>query len=195
MLRKVLLSVAVVLWVSSVSFAGIEQAQTFGVDLQEAIELMHGHQNGDSFKSIVVTNTQNACAPCPTLGAQSQFACLMQSANAIGDCAVILVGTSLTAIGMQGQMIGECCEPKMQLQSLGLNGLQAIQKSDGPGEGHTMNQAILRQTHDGANACGGMSETSTVMALQLANLTGEACATGTVVSSMDVTTTQSQGVF
>lgn len=195
MLSRFSLSIAVVLLVCTGAFAGIMQMQTFGVGLEEVIELLHGHQEGCSFKSVLVTNDQCANAPCPTLARQHQFGMLIQSAKATGECAVVGVLTSLSAMGIQEQMIGDCVEPKMQGQTLGLNGFQGITKSDGPGSGNAMNQAILRQSHSGTNAAGGMTETSNIMALQLANLSGDACATGLVASTMSVTTAQSQATY
>jgi len=195
MLSKVSLSVVVILLASSGVPAGIMQYQDFTVGLEEAIELLHGHQTGCSFKSVMVNNDQSANEPCPTLAHQVQTAFLTQTAEASGGCAVIGVLTTLNAMGLQDQMIGDCCEPKMQVQGLALDGLQAITKSDGPGSGSAMNQAILNQNHGGSNAAGHVSETSTIMALQQANLDGDACATGAVVSGMTVTTSQAQSTY
>jgi len=195
MLSRFTLSVAVVLLVSSGAWAGIMQYQDFHVGLQECIDLMHGHQEGDSFKSVLVTNNQSTRAPCPTLADQHQFGMLTQCAKAIGECAVISVLTTLDAMGMQDQLIGDCVDPKVQCQVLTLDGVQGLAKSDGPGQANAMNQAILTQNQTGTNQAGTVNEDSTIMALQQANLRGDACATGLVVSTMTVTTTQSQATF
>jgi len=195
MLSRFTLSVAVVLLVSSGALAGIMQYQDFSVGLQECIDLLHGHQEGGSFKSVVVTNDQCAEAPCPTLANQHQFGCLTQNVSASGDCGVVGVLATLNALGIQDQAIGDCVEPKIQCQALTLDGIQAITKSDGPGQANALNQAILTQNQSGTNQAGNMNEQSTIMALQQANLRGDACATGLVASTMYVTTSQSQATY
>jgi hypothetical protein len=69
---------------------------------------------------------------------------------------------------------------------------QQLIKAEGPGAGDALHQIVLREDQYAANPAGTLQESATVLGLQSSNLTGSACATGTVDSTMSVTTMQTQ---
>lgn len=196
MFRRFVLSLAIVLLVCPGVFAGpIMQYQDFTANLNEAIDLIHGHSIGNSFKSVLVTNNQSATAPCPTTACQSQFAMLNQMASGVSNSAIIGIAANLSATGFQDQFIGQSVAPKVQIQGLGLVGIQGILKSDGQGSANVHHQAILRQSQTGTNSAGTMNESTTILAMQDSDIIGQPGATGIVLSTMSVTTTQTQTTF
>ena len=92
MLRRIVLSSAIVLLVSAGAFADIIQLQDYIVGAINGIELTNGHQDGQSSHTICINNDQVANKICGAWATQSQAALLNQVASAQGDCAVVLVG-------------------------------------------------------------------------------------------------------
>jgi hypothetical protein len=69
---------------------------------------------------------------------------------------------------------------------------QALVKAEGPGAGSGLHQIVLREGQEAGNPAGAMQESSAILGLQSSNLTGAACATGAVDSTMSVSTIQTQ---
>jgi len=93
---------------------------------------------------------------------------------------------------MQAQVFNEGIGPKTQGQSLSLLADQGILKTEGAGSGNALHQLQLVADQQVGNIAGDMSESSSILGLQNADVTGAATATGQVQSSMSVATVQSQ---
>ena len=194
MLRRIVLSLAIVLLVSTGAFAGITQLQEYIVGATNGIVLEHGHQNGDGSHTICINNDQCAEKICGAWANQTQAALLNQIGSACGDCAVINVGQIFDAYGAQTQAIGDCVEPMLQGQSSGLAASQIVAKSGGQGAGNATHAFVGNQSQAAANPLGAMRESSSVGAFQSSALQGSPGATGVVTSSMSVSTMQAQAI-
>jgi hypothetical protein len=196
MLKVVAFSVAVVLFAGSSVFGttmgAIDQLQNTNIGLTNTIQLLQGHQAADSIQNLAVANDQLANRACGAYAGQSLLGNLAQIGHASGDCAIVGVLQALTTVGMQAQLIGDCCDAKSQGQGLSLLATQGLVKSEGPGAGHGLHQIVLREDQGAGNAAGTMQESSAILGLQSSDLTGSACATGMVNSTMNVGTIQSQ---
>jgi hypothetical protein len=200
MLKVVAVSVAVVLFVGSGAFGqtatgAINQMQNTAIGLGNTVQLLQGHQAADAIQNLAVCNDQTSTRACGAYAGQSLLANLAQIGHGSGDCALVGVVQALTATGMQAQAIGDCCDGKAQGQSLALLAEQGLVKSEGPGAGSGLHQIVLREDQGGSNPAGSMQETSAVLGLQSSNLTGSACATGVVDSTMQVQTIQTQSTL
>lgn len=223
MLKKVLLSVAVILFVSAVALADIPtgaaagsiyQYQNFVVGdllhpsvsgISSILTVSHG-DDAFSLQSLNVSNEQSVpwwfgsfggpfMDPCPTLGNQWQCADLLVKTEAEADCGIITVSGFLSGMGIQDQFIGYSDDPKWQAQTLGLAADQLLLGS-GNAEGTAINDVDdMSQGQAGINGAGSISEDSLMNAFQLASVEGKPNTTVSAVNSMLATTTQNQIVF
>jgi len=200
MLKVVAVSIAVVLLVGSASFGqsavgAINQIQQTNIGLGNTIQLLQGHQAADAIQNLAVANDQEADRACGAYACQGLLANLAEIGHASGDCGIVGVIQGLTTAGMQAQAVGDCCDPKSEAQSLTLLAEQALVKSEGPGAGSGLHQIVLREGQTAGNPAGTMQESSAILGLQSSNLSGSACATGAVDSTMSVGTMQSQSTL
>lgn len=195
MSKVVTFSVAVVLLVGSSAFGqlgAIDQFQDSAIGLTNAVDLMHGHQTGSSQQNLCIDTEQFQDPVCDSWASQRLLGNFVEVGCASGDCAVVGVAQGLEALGSQGQIVGNCVEPKQEAQSLGLAAAQGIVKSGGAGQGNAQHVIVLQEDQTGVNSAGLMSERIAVVGLQDSNLQGSAGATGTVQAQMGVTVVQSQ---
>jgi hypothetical protein len=199
MSKVIAISIAVVLLAGSSAFAqaggAIDQMQTTNIGLANTIALMQGHQAADAIQNLAVCNSQESDRACGAVGQQSLLANLAEIGHASGDCAILSVMQGFAALGTQAQLIGDCCGPKAGAQGLTMDAEQQLIKSEGPGAGDALHQIVLREDQFGANPAGTIQESATVLGLQSSDLTGSACATGAVDSTMCVTTVQTQQTY
>ncbi len=219
MLSRLLLSVAVILFVCSGAFAqppsilagSVFQYQNFAVGdllcpgISSSVNLVHGDGGGTSLQWLNINNEHSVpacygpiCLPCPscdTAASQWQDAYLKQYSHAAGKCAIVSVNAFLDAGGIQEQTIGAATTPKTQAQSMGMAADQVLLRSDGAGGGSSVNYADLYQKQAGVNAAGSMLETSTIEGSQDASLGGAALSTVTLANSMTASTMQAQVVY
>jgi hypothetical protein len=219
MLKKVLLSVVVVLFVSSGAFAviippmspllgSISHQQQFLVGdplfttnagMSSVANLYHGASTAQVGQALQIFNEHTAFSgndpSCLTQGTQEQYGDIQQAVEACGHCSVMTVSAFLDAFGSQDQFVGSSVDPKAQEQSLGLIGQQALLESDGAGGGTAVNDATLTQNQFGGNALGNVTEQSTIDLDQRSLVQGDAGSNPSTLSSAVVTTAQSQTVF
>jgi hypothetical protein len=188
-------SVVVALLVASNSFANLIHNQGTGIGLTNVIELLHGDQSASSTQNLVVSNDQSATGVCGASAAQSLFNSLGQVGNAWGECALVGLTQDIGITGNQSQDLGDACDPKAQVQSLGLEACQALSKSDGAGGGDAVHTIVLTAGQSGTNAAGSLNESQNILGMQTSNITGHAGATGVVSSVMDVCTSQTQAAL
>jgi hypothetical protein len=194
MSRLAVFSIVVVLLAGPSVFGqggtAIDQIQNTTIGLGNTIQLMQGHQAGDAIQNLAVNNVQEAARACGACASQSLLANLAEIGHASGDCAIVTVLQGLASTGLQTQLIGDCCDSKLQGQTLNLAADQGISKYEGPGAGSALHQIVNRADQYGANAAGVLQASSSILGLQSSDLTGSACATGLVDSTMHVTTVQ-----
>ncbi len=216
MLKKVLFSGAVILFVCSGAFAmiippaspligSIYHQQQFLVGdplfstnagMSSVANLFHGTSTAGVTQALGILNTHTACSTsCVTQGTQTQVGEIDQSVSAAGTCSVMTVSAFLDAFGSQDQFVGNSVSPKAQEQSLGLVGQQALLQSDGAGSGSAVNDAVLSQNQYGVNAMGSVTEASSVGLNQTSSVNGVAGSNPSTLSSAVVTTAQSQVVY
>ena len=195
-MKKVVFTIAVVLSIGSVAFGQnigpINQLQNTTIGLGNTIQLLQGHQAADAIQNLAVANDQCADRACGAWAGQSFLANLAEIGHASGDCGIVGVLQGLTTLGVQAQLIGDACGPKTEAQTITLGAEQALAKSEGPGAGSALHQIVLRGEQGGDNRAGGINQASAILGLQSSNMTGAACATGAVASTMDVCTVQTQ---
>jgi hypothetical protein len=197
MLRRLVLSLAIVVWVCGGVFAAIPgkiQMQDYVIGATIGIDLLHGHQTGQGSHTIAINNNQAVSNICGAWATQSQAALLNQVGSAQGDCAVASVGQIFDAFGGQTQAVGECINPILQGQEFGLLGDQLVAKSEGAGSGSAYHMLGGNQSQVAGNPIGTMLESAATGAFQNSLLTGGPGATGTVISSMAVDTLQAQSI-
>jgi hypothetical protein len=170
----------------------ISQTQNSDIGLTNNILLNHGHQTGNSDQHLVLNLCQDTERPCPTLASQSLIGAIGQIGNAWGECGVVELTQAVLGGTSQMQEVGECCDPKAQIQAVNLQAAQGIGKMDGPGGGDAHHTIVLGAAQNGSNAAGRVRERADVMALQNTYYQGDACAAGAVNSTMTVCTTQTQ---
>ena len=194
MSKRILLSLAVVLWVSTAASADIIQLQDYMVGASNGIELLHGHQHGDGSHTICINNNQCAEKICGAFARQDQTALLNQIGSACGSCAVMMVGQVFDAYAGQTQAIGDCVAPMLQGQNFGMLATQLVAKSEGEGSGRASHAFVGNQNQAAGNPLGMMRESSSIGAFQSSSLSGSPGATGVVTSSMNVSTVQAQAI-
>ncbi len=201
MVKATVSSIVVVLIIAASSFAttavpGLIQDQITHIGLTNGLDLLHGSQNGSSLQNLVVDNQQSAGGVC---GAgplqQSLFGALGQVGNAWGNCALIGVAQDLDITGLQSQQTGQSCDPKAQVQQLGLGATQSLAKADGEGGADALHTIVLNSGQSSTNAAGNLNEAQTIMGMQTSNITGQPGATGLINSAMCVTSNQTQGAL
>jgi hypothetical protein len=184
MCRGTVLSVTIAVLISSVALAGIGQFQSWDKSLDKQANLGSWAQ----FKGNV--KDQSDWDVPIAWGVQHRAAGLAQGGNIIGLGAPVAVGQHIEGSAQQGQLIAGGVGPKIQGQSLGVTASQGIVKGIGLGSASAGQIAVLSESHSGGNAAGVMSESSTIIAGQQANVSGLAGAL--VGGSIGVTSTQSQ---
>jgi hypothetical protein len=196
MVKVIGLSIVVALVIASSSFAGLVQDQITAIGLSNGLDLLHGDQTGSSLQNLVVNNEQSAIGVCgggPLC--QTLFSSLGQSGNAWGHCALVGVDQDVDIAGAQSQQIGNGCDPKAQVQHIGLGAIQTLAKADGEGGGDALHTIVLQGGQSATNAAGVLDEAQTIMGMQTSSISGAPGATGIVNSAMCVTTSQTQAAL
>ena len=199
MSKVVAVSIAVVLLVGSSAFGqmtgALEQIQNTTIGLGNTIQLLNGDQAASALQNLAVQNDQASNKATAAYASQGLFGMFAEIGHASGACAVVGVLQTLDIAGMQAQLVGDCVKPKQEAQTLSLLAGQGVVKTEGPGAGSGLHQIQLVADQEAANVAGDMSESSAVLGLQNADVTGAACATGQVESTMHVLTVQSQSAI
>jgi len=177
------------------STGALNQIQNTNIGLSNVIDLLNGGQAASALQNLAVQNDQLAVNSHGAYLNQSLFGIFVQIGHASGNSAIVGVLQDLAGVGMQAQVLNDGVGPKTQGQSLSLLASQGILKTEGPGTGNALQQIQLAASQDVGNVAGHMSQSSTILGLQKAAVTGAAAATGQVENSMSVTTVQSQAAL
>lgn len=199
MSKVVAVSIVVVLLAGSSAFgdvpAALNQIQNTNVGLANVIDLLNGDQAASAIQNLAVQNDQFAGNPHSTFASQSLFGIFAEVGHASGNCAIVGVLQDLGVIGMQAQVLNDAVGPKTQGQSLSLLANQGVLKTEGAGSGNALHQLQLAADQEAGNVAGDMSQSSAILGLQNADVSGAATATGQVQSTMNVSTVQSQAAL
>lgn len=196
MCKVIAASIVVTMVIATSSFAGLTQDQLSQIGLNNNIDLLHGSQNASSLQNLVVNNNQamtGVCGGGPIQ--QSLFGALGQVGNTWGNCALVGLDQKVQIAGLQSQEVGQGCDPKAQVQNLGLGATMTLAKADGEGGGDALHTIVLNAGQTATNAAGNLNEAQTIMGMQSSNITGQPGATGLVNTAMCVTGTQTQGAL
>jgi len=195
MSKVVAFSVVVVLLVGSVAFGttgALDQLQNTNIGLTETIQLLQGDQTASTIQNLAVANNQHLDSATGGSACQSFLGNIAEVGSASGNSAIVGVLQSLSAMGMQAQLVGIHTGPKQEGQTLSLLADQGLVKSEGPGTGSALHTIVLREDQVGINTAGLMRESSSILGLQSSEVTGAPLATALVDSSMTVNTVQTQ---
>jgi hypothetical protein len=196
-MKRIAFSMAVVLLVGSSAFATgtLDQLQNTNIGLTETIQLLQGDQTASTVQNLAVANNQHVSSATGGYADQGFLGTIAEVGSACGDSAIVGVLQSLSAVGMQAQLIGIHTGPKQEGQTLTLLADQGLVKSEGPGTGSALHTIVLREDQVGANTAGLMRESSAILGLQSSEVHGAPLATAVVDSSMIVNTVQSQAAL
>jgi hypothetical protein len=185
----------VVLLTGSGAFAqlgGAQQLQDTFVGLNNAVDLMHGHQTGHAQQNLCIDNVQASDPVCDTYVEERFLGNFIQVGCADGDCAEVGLLQQLQAVGSQAQIVGPCVDAKSQAQTLDLTVGQGLSRAGGEGGGNANHVIVLQEDQYAQNSGGTMTESSNVVGLQNSSVGGSAGSTGAVTTTMTVSTIQSQ---
>jgi hypothetical protein len=196
---SVSLVVAAVMLVGSSAWAqspnivgGVLHFQDFGTTMLNGLSLTNGQQNLTSSNWATIQNNQHSVGSCGLFACEDQTVFFSQVGSADGLCSLIDLDQSVMAAGTQQQTIGEGADPKLESQSLTLNGTQLASKADGGGNVTGDQIMSLAQSQ---NNSGPMDQSSVVFGAQNTTISGAPGATGAAGSSLLVTTVQEQMVY
>ncbi len=198
MLKVVTVSIAVVLLAGSSAFGywcggGLNQIQNTNVGLESAVQLLQGDSAGNAQQNLAVHNDQLSGTVHGAYASQALIGSFAQVGHASGNSAMIGVLQNLDVVAGQAQVVHSGFGPKAQTQSVGLVAEQSVAKGPGFGEANALQQVHLVAGQEVSNAAGTMSQSSTIIGLQKADING--AATATAANAMNVTTVQSQATF
>ena len=174
---------------------GVLHFQDFGTTMLNGVTLNNGQQTATSSNWATIQNNQHSVGVCGLFACEDQTAFFSQVGTADGYCALVDLDQSVLAAGTQQQTIGEGVDPKLETQTLTLNGSQLASKADGGGTVTGDQIMSLRQDQVAGNAIGPMNQSSTVFGAQHTNVAGAPGATGAAGSSLLIMTTQEQMVY
>jgi len=196
-MKGIAFSVAVMLLVGSSAFATgtLDQLQNTNIGLTDTIQLLQGDQSANRIQNLAVHNNQHLESATGGSACQDFMGTIAEVGSASGDSAIVGVIQSLSAVGMQAQLVGIHTGPKQEGQTLTLLADQGLVKSEGPGTGEALHTIVLREDQVGINTAGLMRESSAILGLQSSQVTGAPLATALVDSSMVVSTVQTQAAL
>jgi len=197
MSKVVAVSIAVVLLAGSSAFGHwgglLNQVQNTGIGLENATQLLRGDPVANAQQNLAVRNEQFSATAHGASAGQILVGKFAQVGHASGNCAMVGALQDLGVIAKQAQVVHDGFGPKTQGQSVGLVAEQGVAKTQGSGEANALQQIRLMAGQEVSNAAGTMSQSSTIIGLQKADVSG--AATATAGNTMNVTTVQSQTAF
>jgi hypothetical protein len=197
MSKVIAVSIAVVLLAGSSAFGywcgGLNQIQNTSIGLDNAVQLLRGDPAANAQQNLAVHNEQLSETAHGAYAGQILVGNFAQVGHASGNCAMVGVLQDLDVIARQAQVVHDGFGSKTQTQSVGLVAEQGVAKAPGSGEANALQQIHLMAGQEVSNAAGVMSQSSTIIGLQKADVSG--AATATAGNTMNVTTVQSQTAF
>lgn len=198
MSKVIAVSIAVVLLAGPSAFGwwcggGLNQVQNTDIGLTGTIQLLGGDSAGNTEQSLTVRNEQSAQTAHGAYAGQTLVGSFGQVGHASGNAAMIGVVQDLGVVARQAQLVHNGFGSKTQTQSVGLVAEQGVAKTVGAGEASGLQQIHLLAGQEVSNAAGVMSQSSAIIGMQKADVSG--AATASAQNTMNVTTVQSQTAF
>ncbi|MFC1762639.1 hypothetical protein ACFL6U_11235 [Planctomycetota bacterium] len=173
---------------------GVLQTQGQATGITNVVSLQHGSY-GTNTAAVDIKNMQNVLGACNLVAKQNQIGFLMGTASACADCGLVDVIQGIGTIGNQVQMVGGGSGPIVQSESMTLEGVQGINKTEGLGNGNALQAGMVSQDQTAINANATVRESSRINAIQASSLVGAPGTSGVVGSTVEATTTQLQMVY
>lgn len=188
-------TICVLMLGSSALAGGLMQFEDFTALAQNYVDLLNGQQHVNSTNWATIHNNQGASGACGLMAHQSQCGFISQVGSASGECAFIDLDQVVIGSGAQTQDVGDGVLPKMENQTLFLDGYQTLMKMDGGGTTNGNQVMSITQDQNAGNAAGPMNQSTAVFGTQDASITGGPGATAMAGSALTVTTCQTQTVY
>ena len=170
-----------VLLIGSSALAALVQDQYTGIGLLNSLDVL-GQQQVSSAQHLVAENSQSGVSSRNGLAKESLFATIDQSADAGGAWSQSLLGVvqELGLEGEQAQTVGIGSARKAQNQTLGLDAIQTLSKTEGKGQASALHSFAVNEDQYARNAAGRMNQSSEVTGTQTSSLSGQYGAVGVV---------------
>ncbi len=194
MLRKCLLSVAVILLLSSGAFAGIGQVQGFEIGSLNLVGRYGGPGSAEGGNIAIVNHSQEVYKPLRSSVWQEEKGVLVQFGSARGAGGVSGVAQHATVQGLQGQLTGRFGST-VQGQHLNVGLGQVAIKSGGVGGAVGAQGFVGSQTQVIATPRMTTTETQFVGVAQYSKVSGGRGSNAIVVNTVDVNMGQGQIVM
>jgi hypothetical protein len=200
MFKATLFCSAVLMLLSGTAFAVVVdcppgfklQLEDFNIGAMNSVTLIGSVGTAASGNVAMIVHSQNDWKLCSD-GQQNELVIFAQNGDICAYCGGTWnIGQEALVAGGQMQLIGDGCDPKIQMQSLGVGLGQAVTKIDGTGAATAVHDVAVIQNQAANNSAGGMNEGSIVLAGQVSSITGGPCTTGQATSGLTVGTTQTQ---
>jgi hypothetical protein len=195
MLRKLLLSAAVVVLLCSGAFAGFGQMQGFSIDAVNRVARVGGVGSAEGGNIAMVGHAQRAYdACCGSAAIQEETAILTQSASAVGFGGATRVRQEASVDGSQGQLATSHGRRGLQAegQSLDVSLDMTTRKAGGIGGAVGAQGVVGAQNQMEFSPGRIITNTQFVGAAQFSAVSGGPCSDASVNNSLDVTATQGQ---
>jgi hypothetical protein len=191
MSKVIAVSMVLVLAVGATTFGSVQdlvQQQGTQMAVNNGINLLHGSQTAASLQNLCVNNDQHIEGICHSRACETLLASIAQSGTAFGDCALIGLAQGLTVAGTQQQVVADGFGPSAEAQGLGMQACQSLARTDGSGGASGVHAVVL----NAQQTAPAVSEGSSIIGLQTANVCGAPGSTSLVEGTMSVVTTQTQ---
>jgi hypothetical protein len=192
MLRRLTISVVIVLLLCSGAFAhiGIGQVEGFSIGAVNVVERTGGHGSAEGGNILAVNQHQMEFNPCRgTVAIQQQGGILGQCATADGTRGTTGVVQEADVCALQGQ---HASKPQMQGQLLGVSLEQTAYKDGGVGSAVGAQGFIGGQSQIICSPHGTSAESQFVGAVQYSAVSGGPCSSGTAYNQADIQMGQGQ---
>jgi hypothetical protein len=193
MLRKCAFSAVAIAVLSSGALAGILQQGDFKIGAVNLLAQSSGPSWTSNGNLAVVGQGQIATKSCTLRAIQFEGAILGQWGSTVGACGTLGIMQLAGARGEQGQLIGDCCGPKIQEQHLGVGLGQRITLVGGMGSASAKQGIAAGQLQAGSNPAGMMGEGQFIAAAQDGKVSG-VCSNAVVASGVIAVANQGQVV-
>ena len=194
MLRKCLLSVAVILLLSSGAFAGIGQVQGFEIGALNLVGRCGGRGEAEGGNIAIVNHSQEVYKPLRSSVWQEEKGILVQCGSASGTGGVSGVAQHATVQGLQGQLTGPFGST-VQGQCLNVGLGQVAIKAGGVGGAVGAQGFVGSQTQVIATPRMTTTESQFVGVAQYSNVSGGPGSNAIVVNTVNVNMRQGQIVM
>ncbi len=191
MLRKCLLSVAVILLLSSGAFAGIGQVQGFEIGALNLVGRCGGPGSPEGGNIAIVNHSQEVYKPLHSSVWQEEKGILVQCGSARGAGGVSGVAQNATVQGVQGQLAGRF-GTTVQGQCLNVGLGQVAIKARGVGGAVGAQGFVGGQTQEIVTPRMISTESQFVGVAQYSNVSGGPGSNAIVVNTVDVKMGQGQ---